>query len=172
MIEFPVHHQVGGFLVLCWDPGVHRHDFAGNIEVGPDTALVEEEEVAEDVGFEDGNRESEISFNYVGAPGEGFFNPFVAAFIRHKLNMVAWIALDTCVCSASDLVVDAIRTQFVPELFRDAVVLLLFMLLHRRRVLYELEGAITEHPEVVTNYEDASGEECMISKKVRKQWVP
>jgi hypothetical protein len=57
---------------LCWDTGVHRHDFAGNIEVGPDTALVEEEEVAKDVGFEDGNRESEISFTMSGRQAKAF----------------------------------------------------------------------------------------------------
>jgi hypothetical protein len=89
IVELPTHYQIGRFLVLFWELIVHRHAFAGNIEVGPDATLVEEEEVAKDISFEDGNRESKISFNYVWTPCEGFFDVIVAAFVGHELNVVA-----------------------------------------------------------------------------------
>jgi hypothetical protein len=50
---------------LFWDPVVYGHAFTGNIELGPDTTLVEEEEVAKHVGFEDRNCESKVDFDYV-----------------------------------------------------------------------------------------------------------
>jgi hypothetical protein len=54
------------------------------------------------------------------------------------------------------------RPRFIPELLRNTVVPL-----HHRRVRCQLEVTIAERPKIITEDEDASGEERMIMEKAR-----
>jgi len=125
MVKLPANNEVRLSLVLGRDPRAHGDAVAGYIEIQPDATLGPEQEIAQDVGFEDGHTEREVRIDEIGSCSrEGLVNPGIAAIVGHELNAVGGIALDARIGPGAHVVRQPARAELIPNLLWNSVIAL------------------------------------------------
>lgn len=114
-VELPADDELGGGAERGRDPRVDGDGAALHVEVEPHAAVAEQEQVAQEIGFEDRDREVLEVLDDVGACVVGLRDPRVGAGVGHVFGAPAGVSGEAFVGPGCCFLVEGLRAELVPD---------------------------------------------------------